>query len=178
MLEMQEDKSIEKLDPQSQEINAGWQKYNKRLNNLPDDAQIKTVWETKKRVRTKNSKLAIISAIGILIIILIAIQNKQYFNSPVSSISNKTSGTPKNEFPLKPSADKTESTDHQLTTIKNKKSESDQTIRSGENKITRFIKKQSITDQPLLGKKSTATQSKEFFIKIGAFFIKDNAQNL
>ena len=178
MLEMQEDKSIEKLDLQSQEINAGWQKYNKRLNNLPDDAQIKAVWETKKRVRTKNSKLAIISAIGILLIVLIAIQNKQYFNSPVSSISKKASGTPKNEFPLKPSADKTESTDHQLTTIKNKKPVSDQTIRSGENKITRFIKKQSITDQPPLEKKTTATQSKEFFIQIGAFFIKDNATKL
>ena len=175
MLEMQEDKSIEKSDPQSQEINTGWQKYNKRLNNLPDDAQIKTVWETKKRVRTKNSKLAIISAIGIFLIVLIAIQNKQYFNSPVSSISKKASGTPKNEFPLKPSADKTEPTDHQLTTIKNKKSVSDQTIRSGENKITRFIKKQSITDQPLLENKSTPTQSKEFFIQIGAFFIKNNA---
>ena len=34
MLEMQEDKSIEKSDPQSQEIN--------------------TAWETKKRVRTKT----------------------------------------------------------------------------------------------------------------------------
>ena len=56
MLEIQEDKSIEKLDPQSQEINASWQKYNKRLNNLLDDAQIKNVWETKKRVRTKNSR--------------------------------------------------------------------------------------------------------------------------
>ena len=121
MLEIQEDKSIKKLDSQSQKINTGWQKYNKRLNNLPDDAQIKTVWETKKRVRTKNSKLAIISSIGILLIVLIAIQNKQYLNSPASSISKKASGTPKNEFPLKPSADKMESTDHQLTTIKNKK---------------------------------------------------------
>ena len=140
MLEMQEDKSIKKLDPQSQKINTGWQKYNKRLNILPDDAQIKTVWETKKRVRTKNSKLAIISAIGILLIVLIAIQNKQYLNSPASSISKKASGTPKNEFPLKPSADKTESTDHQLTTIKNKKPGSDQTIRSGEKKILQMIK--------------------------------------
>ena len=163
MLEMQEDKSIKKLDPQSQEINAGWQEYNKRLNNLPDDAQIKTVWETKKRVRTKNSKLAIISAIGIFLIVLIAIQNKQYFNSPVSSISKKASGTPKNEFPLKPSADKTESTNHQLTTIKNKKPVSDQTIQSREDKITPFIKKQSITDQPLLEKIYTNSKQRIFY---------------
>ena len=83
MLEIQEDRNIKKSDPQTQEINAGWQKYNKRLNNLPDDAQIKAVWETKKRVRTKNSKLTIISAIAISLIVLIAIQNKQYFNSPL-----------------------------------------------------------------------------------------------
>ena len=95
----------------------------------------------EEKSKDKNSKLAIISAIEILLIVLIAIQNTQYFNSPVSSISKKASGTPKNEFPLKPSADKTESTDHQLTTIKNKKPVSDQTIRSGKNKITRFIKK-------------------------------------
>ena len=178
MLEMQEDKRIKKSDPQSQEINAGWQKYNKRLNNLPDDAQIKTVWETKKRVRTKNSKLAIISAMGISLIVLIAIQNKQYFNSPLPSIGKNAYGTSKNEFSLKPSADKTESTDHQPITNKNKKPVSDQTIQSREDKITPFIKKQSITDQPLLEKNSTPTQSKEFFIQIGAFFIKDNATKL
>ena len=63
MLEIQKDKNIKKSDPQSQEINAGWKKYNKRLNNLLDDAQIKNVWQTKKRLRTKNSKLTIISAI-------------------------------------------------------------------------------------------------------------------
>ena len=89
MLEILKEKSIGKSDPHAQEINAAWQKYNKRLNNLPDDAQIKAVWETKKRVRTKNSKLAIISAIGILLMVPIAIQNKQYFNSPVSTISKK-----------------------------------------------------------------------------------------
>ena len=178
MLEMQEDKSIEKLDPQSQEINAGWQKYSKRLNNLPDDAQIETVWETKKRVRTKNSKLTIISAIGISLIVLIVIQNKQYFNSPRSSISKQPPVTSKNEFPLKPSAEKTESTEHQPTTNKNKKPVSDQTIQSREDIITPFIKKQSITDQPLLEKNSIPTQSKEFFVQIGAFFIKDNATKL
>ena len=80
MLEIQEDKSIKKLDQQTQEINVGWQKYNKRLNNLSDDAEFKTVWNIKKRVRTKNSKLATISAVGIALIALIFIQKRQYFN--------------------------------------------------------------------------------------------------
>ena len=178
MLEIQEDRNIKKSGPQTQEINGDWQKYNKRLNNLLDDAKIKNVWETKKRVRTKNSKLTIISAIGISLIVLIVIQNKQYFNSPRSSISKQPPVTSKNEFPLKPSAEKTEFTDHQPTTNKNKKPVSDQTIQSREGKITPFRKKQSITDQPLLEKNSIPTQSKEFFVQIGAFFIKDNATKL
>ena len=178
MLEIQEDKSIKKLDQQTQEINVGWQKYNKRLNNLSDDAEFKTVWDIKKRVRTKNSKLAIISAIGISLIVLIVIQNKQYFNSPRSSISKQLPVTSKNEFPLKPSADKMESTDHQLTTIKNKKTVSGQIIKSKDDKTNRLTKKQSIADQSLLEKNSIPTQSKEFFIQIGAFFIKDNATKL
>jgi len=140
MLEIQEDKSIKKLDPQTQEINVGWQKYNKRLNNLSDGAEFKTVWDIKKRVRTKNSKLAIISVIGIILIALIAIQNKQYFNSPVSSISKKVSETPKDKFPLKPSQDKTESTDLQATTIKNKKTVSGQIIKSRDDKTSRLKK--------------------------------------
>ena len=178
MLEIQEDKSIKKLDQQTQEINVGWQKYNKRLNNLSDDAEFKTVWDIKKRVRTKNSKLAIISVIGIILIALIAIQNKQYFNSPVSSISKKVSEIPKDKFPLKPSQDKTESTDLQATTIKNKKTVSGQIIKSRDDKTNRLTKKQSIADQSVFEKKSTSTQRKEFFIQIGAFFLKGNATKL
>ena len=79
MLEIQEDKKIEKSDPRTKELNADWKKYNKRLNNLLDDAQIKNVLETKKRIRTKNSKLTIISAIAISLIILVAIQKKTDF---------------------------------------------------------------------------------------------------
>ena len=178
MLEIQEDKKIKKSDPQSQKINADWKKYNRRLNNLLDDAKIKNVWETKKRIRTKNSKLAIISAIAISLIVLIAIQNKQYFNSPLSSFSKKASGASNDEFSLKPSAEKTGFRDHQPTTNKNKKHVSDQTIQSREDKIIPFVKKQSITDQPLLEKNSILTQRKEFFIQIGAFSIKDNATKL
>ena len=77
MLEIQEEKKNKRSEPQSQEINAGWQKYNKRLNIPLDDTQIKNVWKTEKSVRTKNSKLTIISAIAISLIVLIAIQKKQ-----------------------------------------------------------------------------------------------------
>ena len=173
MLEIQEEKKNKRSEPQSQEINAGWQKYNKRLNIPLDDTQIKNVWKTEKSVRTKNSKLTIISAIAISLIVLIAIQNKQYFNSPRYSNSKQAPTTSKNEFPLKPSAEKTESTDYQPITDKNKKTLADQAIQSREDKFTPSINKQSI-----LEKNSMPAQSKEFFVQIGAFFIKDNATKL
>ena len=80
MLEIQEDKNIKTLDSQLQEINEDWKKYNKRLGNLLDDVQIKTKLETEKKVRIKNSKLPIISAIGIVLLVLMYIQSKQFFN--------------------------------------------------------------------------------------------------
>ena len=89
MLEIQEDKNIKTLDSQLQEINEDWKKYNKRLDNILDDIQIKTKLETEKKVRTKNSKLPIISAIGIALLVLIYIQNKQFFNSPRFSTDNQ-----------------------------------------------------------------------------------------
>ncbi|MCH2390333.1 MAG: hypothetical protein MK234_06590, partial [Nitrospinales bacterium] len=115
MLEIQEDKNIKTLDSQLQEINEDWKKYNKRLGNLLDDVQIKTKLETEKKVRTKNSKLPIISAIGIALLVLIYIQNKQFFNLPRFSTDHQPTNkrvtlTSKNGSPLKPSPDKTEST--------------------------------------------------------------------
>ena len=89
MLEIQEDKNIKPLDSQLQEINEDWKKYNKRLDNILDDTQIKTKLETEKKVRTKNSKLPIISAIGIVLLVLMYIQSKQFFNSPLFSTDNQ-----------------------------------------------------------------------------------------
>ena len=62
MLESQNDKNFKNTDPQSQEINPDWKKYNKRIHNLHDDTTINNQPTIKKRVRTKNSKLTIISA--------------------------------------------------------------------------------------------------------------------
>ena len=147
MLEIQEDKNIKTLDSQLQEINEDWKKYNKRLDNILDDIQIKTKLETEKKVRTKNSKLPIISAIGIVLLVLIYIQNKQFFNSPRYSIDNQpinkqATFTSEDGLPLKPSPDKTESTNHEPTTNKNKNSSSSQTISSREGKTTPFTEKQ------------------------------------
>jgi len=182
MLEIQEDKNIKTLDSQLQEINEDWKKYNKRLGNLLDDVQIKTKLETEKKVRTKNSKLPIISAIGIALLVLIYIQNKQFFNSPRFSIDNQpinkqATFTSEDGLPLKPSPDKTESTNHEPTTNKNKNSSTSQTISSREGKTTPFTEKQS-TIQAISEKKPIPAKSKEFFVQVGAFSIKDNAIKL
>jgi cell division septation protein DedD len=182
MLEIQEDKNIKTLDSQLQGINEDWKKYNKRLDNLLDDVQIKTQLETEKKVRTKNSKLPIISAIGIVLLVLIYIQNKQFFNLPRFStdhqpINKRVTFTSKNGSPLKPSPDKTESINHEPTTNKNKSSSSSQTISSREGKTTSPTEKQS-TIQAISEKKPTPAKSKEFFVQVGAFSIKANATKL
>ena len=160
MLEIQEDKNIKPLDSQLQEINEDWKKYNKRLDNILDDIQIKTKLETEKKVRTKNSKLPIISAIGIVLLVLMYIQSKQFFNSPLFSTDNQPINkqptfTSENRLPLKPSPDKTESTNHEPTTNKNKNSSSSQTISSREDKTTPSTEKQS-TIQAISEKKTNA----------------------
>jgi hypothetical protein len=85
--------------------------------------------------------------------------------------------TSKNGSPLKPSPDKTESTNHEPTTNKNKSSSSSQTISSREGKTTSPTEKQS-TIQALSEKKPTPAKSKEFFVQVGAFSIKANATKL
>ena len=124
MLKIQENKNIEKLDSQFQAINEDWKKYNKRLDSMLDDAQISNGLETEKKIRSKNSKLTIISATGIALLVLIFIQNKQHSKSLQSSINKQpinkqATFTSENKSPLKPSTDKTEPTKSQPSIKKN-----------------------------------------------------------
>ena len=110
------------------------------------------------------------------------IQSKQFFNSPRFSTDNQPRNkqaifTSENGLHLKPSLDKTESTNHEPTTNKNKNSSSSQTISSREGKTTPFTEKQS-TIQAISEKKPIPAKSKEFFVQVGAFSIKDNATKL
>ncbi|SVE31489.1 uncharacterized protein METZ01_LOCUS484343, partial [marine metagenome] len=59
MLEIHEDKNIEKIDYPPQGIDEEWKKYNKRLDDLLDNVEIEAEMEAEKIIRSKNSKLAI-----------------------------------------------------------------------------------------------------------------------
>ena len=176
MLESQNDKFLKNSDPHSQEINPDWKKYNKRIHNLHEYDQIKNQYKTEKRVRTKNSKLATISAVGIALIALIFIQKRQYFNSPLSSLVEQVAVTSKDKFQSNSSLEKKDSTNKKITN-KNKNSTSVQSVTSGKNKTTLNEVNASISKQ-LSEKKTIPSQIKNYYVQVGTFSIRNNAQNI
>ena len=176
MLESQNDKILKNSDPHSQEINPDWKKYNKRIHNLHEYDQIKNQYKTEKRVRTKNSKLATISAVGIALIALIFIQKRQYFNSPLSSLVEQVAVTSKDKFQSNSSLEKKDSTNKKITN-KNKNSTSVQSVTSGGKKTTLNEVNTSISKQ-LSEKKTIPSQIKNYYVQVGTFSIRNNAQNI
>ena len=177
MLESQNDKILKNSDPHSQEINPDWKKYNKRIHNLHEYDQIKNQYKTEKRVRTKNSKLATISAVGIALIALIFIQKRQYFNSPLSSLVEQVAVTSEDKFQSNSSLEKKDSTNKKIITNKNKNSTSVQSVTSGKNKTTLNDVNASISKQ-LSEKKTIPSQIKNYYVQVGTFSIRNNAQNI
>jgi len=177
MLESQNDKILKNSDPHSQEINPDWKKYNKRIHNLHEYDQIKNQYKTEKRVRTKNSKLATISAVGIALIALIFIQKRQYFNSPLSSLVEQVAVTSKDKFQSNSSLEKKDSTNKKIITNKNKNSTSVQSVTSGGKKTTLNEVNTSISKQ-LSEKKTIPSQIKNYYVQVGTFSIRNNAQNI
>ena len=177
MLESQNDKILKNSDPHSQEINPDWKKYNKRIHNLHEYDQIKNHYKTEKGVRTKNSKLAIISAVGIALIALIFIQKRQYFNSPLSSLVEQVAVTSKDKFQSNSSLEKKDSTNKKIITNKNKNSTSAQNVTSGKNK-TNLIDVNTSASKQLSEKKSIPSQIKNYYVQVGTFSIRNNAQNI
>jgi cell division septation protein DedD len=177
MLESQKDKNFKNLDPHSQEINPDWKKYNKRLHNLHNDDQINSEPNIKKRVRTKNSKLTIISTIGIILIALIFIQKKQYFNSSRSSLIEQEALRTKDKLQPKSSLDKTKSTNHQKTNNINKNPTLAQNITSKQNKTNLNPLKQSTLKQ-VSKKKAKPSLIKNYYVQVGTFSIRNNAQKI
>ena len=177
MLESQNGKTIKSSDPKSQEINPDWKKYNKRIHNLYDYDQINNQSKAEKRVRTKNSKLAIISAVGIILIALIFIQTRQYFNSPQSSLAEQVAVTSKDKFQSSSSLLKKSSTNKKIITNKNKNSTSAQNVTSGKNK-TNLIDVNTSASKQLSEKKSIPSQIKNYYVQVGTFSIRNNAQKI
>jgi len=153
-----------------QETDEDWEKYNKRLDSLNDEVQVKPEMGTTKKVRIKNSKLTIISSIGIALLIIIYIQNKQ-------SITKQTKLTSQNASLSKYFTEKTELKNHKPIRNKKKNSSLKKIINSKDLINTEPTKNKS-TIQDVSKEKQVPTKGKEFFVQVGAFSIKNNAEKV
>jgi cell division protein FtsN len=80
MYRKQDEESIAEVDAKIRDINDNWKKYNKRLENIYDNAEIEAEIEAEQKIRSKNTKLTIISTIGFILLIIIFLKVKQNTN--------------------------------------------------------------------------------------------------
>ncbi|MBT3514714.1 MAG: SPOR domain-containing protein [Nitrospina sp.] len=153
-----------------QDTNEDWEKYNKRLDTLSGEIQVKHEMETTKKIRIKNSKITIISSIGIALLILIYTQNKQ-------SIIKQTTLTSENGSHFKYFTEKTDLKNHKSKINKNKNS-SLKKISSSKDRANSYLTKNEPTLQGLSKKEQAPTKGKKFFVQVGAFSIKNNAEKV
>lgn len=132
--------------------NTEWKKYNKRMEDMFDDAEIKAEIEAEKNIRSKNSKLRIISIIGIAIlgIIFIKVQQSSQSTQPTNykNLSNEK------EVISSKSSYLVDSTTSKLADITN----------ASEKKVVK--------------NSTNITNTGRYYIQLGAFSIKKNAEQL
>ena len=88
----QDEENIAEVDAKIRDINDNWKKYNKRLENIYDNAEIEAEIEAEQKIRSKNAKLTIISTIGFILLIIIFLKVKQNTNE-IQSLLGKNSIT-------------------------------------------------------------------------------------
>jgi cell division protein FtsN len=104
----QNEESIAEVDAKLRDINDNWKKYNKRLGSIYDNAEIEAEIEAEKKIRSKNSKLTVISTIGFILLIIIFFKVKQNTNEIQSLLGNdsiikgKTTNLPENSSAVSP----------------------------------------------------------------------------
>ena len=86
----QDEESIAEVDEKIRGINDNWKKYNKRLENIYDNAEIEAEIEAEQKIRSKNAKLTIISTIGFILLLIILLKVKQNTNEIQSLLGKKS----------------------------------------------------------------------------------------
>ena len=74
----------------SKNINYEWKKYNKRMEEIIDDAEIESEMEAENEVRSKNSRLLTISIAGIIIIFGVFMRVQQNYNANLEKAHKKS----------------------------------------------------------------------------------------
>lgn len=182
MIEIQEDKTHEEIDSSPQAIDEEWKKYNKRLDDLIDDAEIEAEIEAERTIRSKNSRLVTISAVGFALLALIFFQIQQRSNSPEPIINEtlveQTAFFPQETPPVVPPADQlapaipapiAKSTTKTSTKPKNVAPRVIGKTAPKINKTVKTAKSTSVTP-------GTRTSGGPHYVQLGAFSIKGNAE--
>ena len=86
----QDEESNDEVDASLRDINNDWKKYNKRLESIYDDAEVEAEIEAEKKIRSKHSKLTIISIVSFFLIVIIFFKVKQNTNE-IESLLGKNS---------------------------------------------------------------------------------------
>ncbi|MCH8157423.1 MAG: SPOR domain-containing protein [Nitrospinae bacterium] len=87
MLEIQEGTHPDQINPSPQAIDEEWKKYNKRLDDLIEDAEIEAEMEAEKKIRSKNTRMVTISMIGVVLLVLVyfQIQNRSRVSPQITA---------------------------------------------------------------------------------------------
>ncbi len=185
MIEIQEDKPSEEIDSSTKAIDEEWKKYNKRLDDLIEDAEIEAEMEAEKTIRSKNSKMVTISFVGFALMALIFFQVQQRSNSPELINSEKplieeAALHPQNKQVTPPVIPPT---DQLAPATPAPVAKSTKTPKKPDNVAPRAIgglapKKAAAVKPPQSFSKKPAKDSAsgEHYVQLGAFSIKKNAE--
>ena len=176
-------------------------KYNKRIDDLIEDAEIEAEIEAEKKIRSKNSRMFSISMIGIVLLGLVYFQvNHQTAISPVEPsketqvkkpetaeerlakqvpvVENGSSGS---GIPVPPSTGQAKPyTNPFITPPKTKSTTPSTTIREVKKsaKIEKIFPSPKPKSIPKKITSPTKNENSRFFIQAGAFSVKKNADSL
>ena len=170
--------------PPPKNIDVEWKKYNKRMNDMFDDAEIEAEIEAEQKIRSKNSKLVTISIISLALPMLIFIKVQQE-SSIIQPLVNKEPLVEKVAFPAQKSSSSVSQTNHSTSKIlapleKLTKVSADSTktalltskILIPEKYDSRKVFKTKSVEQDI------SSPVNEHFVQLGAFLFKKNAGNL
>ena len=173
--------SIDDVDAQLRDINNNWKKYNKSLENIYDDAEIEAEIEAEKKIKSKNSKLKIISIISFILIPIIFFKVKQNTNEIQSLlnintiIKSRTINLTKNLFSVSPQKN--------IERVKLQSNKNLRTQNSNSN-ITKqltskvlHLKNNNDIKKPIQNAKPNLETNNKYFIQMGVFSNKSNAIN-
>jgi cell division protein FtsN len=183
MYKNQDEENMDDVDTNLRDINDNWKKYNKRLESIYDNAEIEAEIEAEQKIRSKNSKLTIISTTGFILITIIFLKINQNTNKIQSLLGEnsitkgKKTNLSKNPSPLPPLKKLERINLSSNTNLRIKKFNSGPTKQLG-SKDVHIKNNKNIKTKKLIPVLRPELDSKnKYSIQMGVFSNKSNAAN-